>query len=338
MGAIYPAPRIFPSGIIVTSINGGVGGLGYAGGTGQLVLGSNTANFNIVQNPNPDFSGGAIVISVDFDSATFATTYQWTSKYQFVGNGSPEAAVTAPVGSIFQRKNGGTSTTLYIKETGSGNTGWVAVSAGGDSGDMTKAVYDPQNAGKISGLTLGAGSGGVLSFVGWAGNAGSINLDGGGGDASSVGGSVLTYAGALPGGTIDTHGGTAAGGSIDTHDGGGSIDTRLGTIQLGVAATRTTISGNATGPRAFTLPNNGADCFAMQLDTGWTAAASSGDKTDSVDNYSGAGIDGTMASALNLVSAGLGDALQQDEARIKELIHFCQALQTALVARILPNV
>lgn len=43
------------------------------------------------------------------------------------GSGTPEAAITAPVGSLYLRTNGGASTSLYIKETGSGNTGWRAV-------------------------------------------------------------------------------------------------------------------------------------------------------------------------------------------------------------------
>lgn len=42
------------------------------------------------------------------------------------GAGSPEGAVSAPVGSIFLRTDGGASTSLYVKESGSGNTGWVA--------------------------------------------------------------------------------------------------------------------------------------------------------------------------------------------------------------------
>jgi hypothetical protein len=42
------------------------------------------------------------------------------------GAGSPEGAVTAPVGSLFTRTDGGASTTLYVKESGTGNTGWVA--------------------------------------------------------------------------------------------------------------------------------------------------------------------------------------------------------------------
>lgn len=40
--------------------------------------------------------------------------------------GSPEGLIVAPVGSIFLRTNGGANTTLYVKESGTGNTGWVA--------------------------------------------------------------------------------------------------------------------------------------------------------------------------------------------------------------------
>lgn len=42
------------------------------------------------------------------------------------GTGSPEAVVTAPVGAIYTRNDGGAGTTLYVKETGTGATGWVA--------------------------------------------------------------------------------------------------------------------------------------------------------------------------------------------------------------------
>lgn len=42
------------------------------------------------------------------------------------GRGTPEGSVSAPVGSLFTRADGGTGTTLYVKESGSGNTGWVA--------------------------------------------------------------------------------------------------------------------------------------------------------------------------------------------------------------------
>jgi parallel beta-helix repeat protein len=42
------------------------------------------------------------------------------------GAGSPEGVVTAIVGSVWTRTDGGASTTLYVKQSGSGNTGWVA--------------------------------------------------------------------------------------------------------------------------------------------------------------------------------------------------------------------
>jgi hypothetical protein len=44
----------------------------------------------------------------------------------YSGAGSPESVVAAPTGSMFLRRDGGAGTTLYIKESGSGNTGWVA--------------------------------------------------------------------------------------------------------------------------------------------------------------------------------------------------------------------
>ena len=44
----------------------------------------------------------------------------WTS-----GSGSPEGVVTAAVGSMYTRTDGGVSSTLYVKESGTGNTGWA---------------------------------------------------------------------------------------------------------------------------------------------------------------------------------------------------------------------
>jgi parallel beta-helix repeat protein len=46
--------------------------------------------------------------------------------YEAWGTGTPEGAVTAGVGSIYRRTDGGANTCLYIKESGTGNTGWVA--------------------------------------------------------------------------------------------------------------------------------------------------------------------------------------------------------------------
>jgi hypothetical protein len=42
------------------------------------------------------------------------------------GNGSPEGVISAPAGSMYLRKDGGAGTSHYIKESGTGNTGWIA--------------------------------------------------------------------------------------------------------------------------------------------------------------------------------------------------------------------
>lgn len=42
------------------------------------------------------------------------------------GSGSPEGVVTAMNGSMYLRNDGAKGTTFYVKETGTGNTGWVA--------------------------------------------------------------------------------------------------------------------------------------------------------------------------------------------------------------------
>ncbi len=53
----------------------------------------------------------------------------------FVGTGTPEgvspgdgSGVTAPIGSIYHRLDdaGGAGTMFYVKESGTGNTGWAA--------------------------------------------------------------------------------------------------------------------------------------------------------------------------------------------------------------------
>ena len=77
------------------------------------------------------------------------------------GTGSPESAVTAPVGSLYAREDGGANSTLYRKESGAGNTGWVAVSnaAGGGANDLTVTYAEPSQGRffdvALSGATVG---------------------------------------------------------------------------------------------------------------------------------------------------------------------------------------
>lgn len=48
------------------------------------------------------------------------------SAYIYAGAGSPETVVAAPVGSLYLRTDGGAGTCLYVKESGTAKTGWIA--------------------------------------------------------------------------------------------------------------------------------------------------------------------------------------------------------------------
>lgn len=61
------------------------------------------------------------------DMFSGAGAFLFGKALRITGAGSPEAAVTAPIGSEYLRNNGGADTTLYIKESGTGNTGWKAI-------------------------------------------------------------------------------------------------------------------------------------------------------------------------------------------------------------------
>lgn len=42
-----------------------------------------------------------------------------------VGSGSPEGVITADPGTLYRNTDGGALTSLYVKESGTGNTGWI---------------------------------------------------------------------------------------------------------------------------------------------------------------------------------------------------------------------
>jgi hypothetical protein len=52
-------------------------------------------------------------------------TNSQSGKLFYMGTGTPEGNITAPIGSMYFNLSGGSATTLYVKESGAGNTGWV---------------------------------------------------------------------------------------------------------------------------------------------------------------------------------------------------------------------
>ena len=91
-------------------------------GTGLALL-TNAGNLGI-----GTFTSVTEKLEVSGNCVIDGTIYLNTAKTVgiFTGTGDPEGAVTASIGSTFHRTDGGASTTLYVKESGTGNTGWVA--------------------------------------------------------------------------------------------------------------------------------------------------------------------------------------------------------------------
>lgn len=74
------------------------------------------------------FNESANFFNVSVNSLTSAAGFYNTSAdvAWLAGVGSPEGAVVAPIGSLWSRTDGGAGTSLYVKQSGTGNTGWVA--------------------------------------------------------------------------------------------------------------------------------------------------------------------------------------------------------------------
>jgi len=84
----------------------------------RLQFGGTTSSFPAIKR-----NGAGIDIKLADDISGFAAVQ---SLYQRFGTGTPEAVVTAPVGAVYHRTDGGAGTSFYVKESGAGNTGWVA--------------------------------------------------------------------------------------------------------------------------------------------------------------------------------------------------------------------
>ncbi len=106
--------------------------IGGGGGTfnGQRMIGTN--GFDVATGDIQQV-GVAVTVNIGFNVASGLVGSQATQ-----GTGSPEGVVTARVGSLYLRTDGGQASSVYYKETGTGATGWVGI--GGSS--MTFGTND----------------------------------------------------------------------------------------------------------------------------------------------------------------------------------------------------
>lgn len=115
--------------LVMTGVCWGIGGVGGNNGGG----GGGTVDLSA---PG-DIGGGTPGKGYFTDLSATGTVVVGTTK-RSSGTGSPEGVVTGSPGDTFNRTDGGSGTTLYVKESGSAtNTGWVAYSASGSYDNLS---------------------------------------------------------------------------------------------------------------------------------------------------------------------------------------------------------
>ncbi len=77
----------------------------------QSYLTNGNASVDVSNSLFPSDSGPQVQCEDRFCSGSLMKT----------GTGSPQGVVTAPVGSVYMRRDGGTNTTLYVKQSGTGD-------------------------------------------------------------------------------------------------------------------------------------------------------------------------------------------------------------------------
>lgn len=92
--------------------------------TGKTVLSTDLTSFGGTTSSYPALKRNGTGLDVRLADDSGYTAIQ--TLYDRFGSGSPESVVTAPVGAVYHRTDGGAGTSLYVKESGTGNTGWVA--------------------------------------------------------------------------------------------------------------------------------------------------------------------------------------------------------------------
>jgi hypothetical protein len=99
-----------------------------AGGTfyDRLQIGGTSASFPAIKRVGTDLQ--IVLASTTAAAGVAAGDADLTfieDRYRRKGAGSPEGVVTAPIGAVYHRTDGGLMSSFYVKESGTGNTGWV---------------------------------------------------------------------------------------------------------------------------------------------------------------------------------------------------------------------
>lgn len=100
-------------------------------------------NVNSTATGDYELSGFSSVVTIGGNAGPAASAVPKI----LTGTGSPESSVSAGIGSLFLRQDGGQATAFYFKESGSGTTGWIGVGGAllvfgtGDTTTVATAVF-----------------------------------------------------------------------------------------------------------------------------------------------------------------------------------------------------
>lgn len=113
------AARTQTFGVVVTTNSGAIVLTGnyLAGNAGAGISTTGVTPLFLVKRGNIESATAGSALNHDRDVS---------GSRQYSGTGSPNEVVEAPVGSTFRRTDGGAGSTFYVKETGTGKSGWVA--------------------------------------------------------------------------------------------------------------------------------------------------------------------------------------------------------------------
>jgi hypothetical protein len=92
----------------------------------RLQIGGTSASFPAIKRVGAELQ--IVIASTSSAAGVAAGDADMTfieDRFRRKGAGSPEGVVTAPIGAVYHNTTGGAGTSFYVKESGTGNTGWV---------------------------------------------------------------------------------------------------------------------------------------------------------------------------------------------------------------------
>jgi hypothetical protein len=131
VGTSVLASSYYAAGVLALSHNGLAVTLGVNTWKAQvestlLCFSGSTSSFPAFKRVGTDFqvvnAGTTAALNVAAPDADMTFI---EDRFRRKGAGTPEGAVTAPIGAVYHRTDGGAGTSFYVKESGTGNTGWV---------------------------------------------------------------------------------------------------------------------------------------------------------------------------------------------------------------------